>query len=314
MAEIKVFGLLNSKKIAKEIADQLGIEVGKLSTEKFSDTEMTVFYEETIRKREIYLVASTNSPEAIIELVLAIDAAKRAGVKSVNVIMTYYGYARQDRRDHHRGSISAKALATVIESVGMDSMITIDLHANQIEGFFSKPVIHLQGSLIFIPYLKNIVNSEEYAICSPDQGGSKRATEFSDKLHLPFVMMNKRRDGPGVVKSMDLVGDVKGKKVIIIDDLIDSGGSLSKAVDVLIANGAVEVSACITHPVLSGKAFENINSSKLMKLYVADTISVENRIISDKIEVVPCSQVLGKIIARINKKQSIVSLSESLTI
>jgi ribose-phosphate pyrophosphokinase len=309
MKEIKIFGLSNSQKLAGDIAYQMGLPLGELKTDVFSDSEMTVYYNETIRKREIYIVGSTNSPQAIMEMMLAIDAAKRAGAKAVNVVIPYFGYSRQDRKDQHRGPISAKVMATMLESVGMDSLMTIDLHSNQIEGFFSKPVVHIQGSFIFTSYLKYIINTS-YSILSPDQGGIQRATMFSNKLKLPLVMMNKRRDKPGSIKSMELVGDVEGKRVLLVDDIIDSGGSLSKAVDVLIDNGAVEVNACITHPVLSGKAFDNINNSKLTTLFVGDTIPMENRIISNKIKVISTADSLAKIITRINNKQSVNQLQQ----
>jgi ribose-phosphate pyrophosphokinase len=304
MSHIKIFSLTESQELTKRICDNLNIELGQLKVDKFSDGEISTGYEETIRNRNIFIVGSTHNSDSIVEMLLAIDAAKRSGVNDINIVLPYFGYARQDRKDKHRGAIGAAAITNALKSAGAKTLLTLDLHANQIEGFFDGAIVHIQGKSIFMPYLKRIIN-EEWVICSPDAGGVARASAFSNQLNIGLVIMNKRRDKPNSIASMELVGDVTGKKVLIIDDLIDTAGSLAKATEVLLSNGATEVSACITHGVLSGKAKENIDNSKLTKLYISDTIPLENKKLSNKIKIISSADIISTVINGITNKVSV---------
>lgn len=309
MKEIKIFSLSQSKALGESIAKELNLNLGNLILDKFSDGEMSPGFEESIRSRKIFIVGSTHNSDSIVELVLTVDAARRAGAKQINVVIPYYGYARQDRKDKHRGAIGAGAIASVIESTGADTLMTIDLHASQIEGFFKMPVIHIQGKSVFIPFLKPIMD-DSWVICSPDAGGVARASSFSQKLNYPLVVMNKRRDKPNSIASMELVGDVEGKKVMIIDDMVDTGGSLVKCADILMQKGAIGVSACISHGVLSGNAIEKINKSCLTNLFISDTLPIDGKLVGDKIKVFSSAPMLAKVIAGISRKVSVNQLTE----
>lgn len=312
---IKIFPLSNSVGLANEIKEstvfksnkKIKIEIGKYSLDKFSDGEMSPQIMESIRGQEIYILGSTNQPsDNLIEMFLAIDAARRGAAKRVHIIMPYYGYSRQDKKEGIRGAVGSRLFSDLLEKSGADTVISIDLHAAQIDGFFSNtcPLTHIRGYSIYIPFLKDLViDSSDWKICSPDQGGVPRASKFSEQLDLEMVMFNKRRDKPNSIGYMELVGDVKGKKVMIVDDMIDTGGSLSKAVDKLLEAGAIEVSACITHPVLSGNAYTTIENSKLKKLYCVDTIPLKQ--ISQKIEIVSCADAIAKVLKASKSKQSV---------
>jgi ribose-phosphate pyrophosphokinase len=311
MKDIKIFALSQSKLLGEKIANELGLKLGNLILDKFSDGEMSPGFEESIRSRKIFIIGSTHNSESIIELILTVDAARRSGAKQINLVVPYYGYARQDRKDKHRGAIGAGAIANIIESTGADTIMTIDLHASQIEGFFKMPVIHIQGKSVFIPFLKSFID-DSWVICSPDAGGVARASGFSKSLNLPFVVMNKRRDKPNSIASMELVGDVEGKKVLIIDDMVDTGGSLIKCSDILLEKGATSVSACISHGILSSNAIEKINNSNLTNLFISDTIPVENRIKEGKIKVFSSAPMLAKVISGISKKISVNQLTSDV--
>lgn len=305
MKDIKIFALSQSKSLGESIAKELGLPLGNLKLDKFSDGEMSPGFEETIRSHKIFIIGSTNNSDSIVEMILTIDAAVRSGAKQINVVIPFYGYSRQDRKDKRRGAIGASAMANILEASGADSIITIDLHASQIEGFFKKPVIHIQGKSVFIPFLKNIITSD-CVICSPDAGGVARAVGFSQKLDIPLVVMNKRRDKPNSIASMELVGDVKGKKVVIIDDLVDTGGSLCKATDILLSNGATSVSACITHGVLSNNAIDKIEKSNLENLFISDTLPIDRRIEgTKKIKVISSAPMLARVVKGITQKESV---------
>jgi ribose-phosphate pyrophosphokinase len=265
---------------------------------------MSPSFQESVRGHSIYIIGSLHQPhDNFMEMLLTIDAAKRAGAYKVNLVVPYYAYARQDKKDKSRGSIGARVIANALKANGMDSILIVDLHAAQIEGFFNydSPVIHISGKDIFIPYFKNIVD-ESWMICSPDAGGVPRAKRFADNLKLDLVVINKRRDKPNSIGSMELVGDVKGRKVLITDDMIDTAGSLVKACELLLA--------CITHGVLSGEAYERIEKSNLKNLYISDTIPVKNFNqngfpLPSKIVVISCSKVISRVISAVNDKVSI---------
>jgi ribose-phosphate pyrophosphokinase len=304
MALTKIFALSESLELGKMICSRLNLELGDLKVDKFSDGEISPGYEETIRNRNIFIIGSTHNSDSIVEMMLAIDAAKRSGANQINVVIPYFGYARQDRKDKHRGAIGAAAITNALKAQGANSLMTLDLHANQIEGFFDGSIVHIQGKNVFMPYLKTILN-DEWIVCSPDAGGVARASSFSNKLGLGLAIMNKRRDKPNSIASMELVGDVTGKRVLIIDDMIDTAGSLAKATDILLSKGAIEVSACITHGVLSGKAKDNIDSSKLSTLYISDTIPLGKKKLSSKIKVISSADILANVINGITNKVSV---------
>lgn len=332
LSDIKVFGLSGTKALAKQIANQLGLELGSKRLSIFADHEMSPDFTETIRGYRLYIVGSTHDYKSILELLFTVDAARRAGAAQVNVVVPYYGYARQDRKGSKRGGIGSRVIADCMEVVGIDSIMVVDLHASQTEASFKKEVIHLEGQAIFLPVLK-AKNQPNMVICSPDAGGVARAKRFSDRLDIPLVMINKHRDKPNSIESMDLVGDVRGKHVVIVDDMVDTGGSLVKASNLLLDNGALSVCACITHGVLSEEAYTKIGNSRLEKLYVANTTPVpaekiywkkhfdeDGEFINEtnegvmlrpaNIEVVDCSPFLSNVIKAIGMKDSVSSLQK----
>ena len=319
MKNFKLFALSQSQKLGKEVAEEIGISLGELKLDKFSDGELSPAFIDSIRGYDVYIIGSLHQPhDNIMEMLLTIDSAKRAGANKVNLVIPYYGYARQDRRAKSRGAIGARVLSNALKANGMDSIMIVDLHAGQIEGFFdnTSPVIHIAGKDVFIPSIKNIVD-KDWVICSPDTGGTERTKKFADILELPLIVINKRRDRPNSIGSMELVGDVSNKKVLIIDDMIDTGGSLVTATNLLLDNGASEVSACITHGVLSGLAYEKIGNSNLTKLYISDTIPVKELNSSgvkfpNNIEVISCSTVLARVISAINQNNSIENELKSI--
>ncbi len=308
----KIFALSKSQSLGDKITNHIGLKTGIIQLDVFSDGEMSPSFQESVRGQSVYLVGSLHQPhDNFMEMLLTIDAAKRAGAYKVHLVVPYYAYARQDRKDKARGSIGARVVANSLKANGMDSIIIVDLHASQIEGFFNydSPVIHISGKDIFIPYFKKIVDNS-WVICSPDAGGVPRAKKFADILNLNLNVINKRRDKPNSIGSMELVGDVKNKKVLLTDDIIDTGGSLMKATELLLDNGASEVSACITHGVLSGDAYSRIEKSPLKKLYISDTIPVKNYnekgdVKPNKIEIITCADVIASVISSINEKKSI---------
>ncbi len=308
----KIFSLSQSKELGNQIAKQIGLKNGIIQLDTFSDGEMSPSFQESVRGQAVYLVGSLHQPhDNFMEMLLTIDAAKRAGAYKVHLVVPYFAYARQDRKDKSRGSIGARVVANSLKANGMDSIIIVDLHAGQIEGFFNydSPVIHIAGKDIFIPFFKKIVD-DTWVICSPDAGGVPRAKKFSDILKLNLNIINKRRDKPNSISSMELVGDVRGKKVLLIDDMCDTAGSLVKASEVLIENGASEVSACITHGVLSGEAYSRIENSSLKNLYISDTIPVKNVnssgvILPKKIITISCAPALAKVISAITENSSV---------
>lgn len=300
----KIINKLNQKEKKYFPNEENKIKLGQLKIDKFSDGEILPLFEESVRDCDIYFIQSTISSESIIETLLVIDAAKRSGCKSFTLVAPFQGYSRQDKTDHLRSSIGSKLLADILEKAGMSKIITIDLHASAIQGFYNVPVIHLNGSKIFIDYIKSN-NIEDLAVLAPDQGAGKRAADFCKAFpNATYAVINKKRIKPNEVHSMELVGDVKGKNVIIVDDLVDTGGTLKKAASLVMENGAKSVRAIATHGVLSGKAFENIDTSVLTELLISDSI-IHNDKKSEKIKYISCSNLLANAIWNTHNKMSI---------
>jgi ribose-phosphate pyrophosphokinase len=306
MSKVKLFSGTNSQYLAKKIALEYGKPLGDVEIQKFSDGEMSPFYKESVRGCDVFLINSTFAPsDNLLELLLMIDAAKRASAKYVTVVIPYFGYARQDRKDRPRVSIAAKLVANLISAAGADRIMTADLHAGQIQGFFDIPVDHLDGSYIFVPYVRSL-ELDNLLIASPDVGGTKRARTFAKHFEVDMVVIDKYRKRANEVASMQVIGNVEGKDVVLIDDLIDTGGTLAKASIVLKEQGARSVRAIATHPILSGNAYENIENSSLEELVVADTIPLYRE--SKKIKVLSVANLFAKGIRKTHTNESISSL------
>ena len=272
MSTVKIFSGSGSEEVAKKIANEFGKPLGKGKLGKFSDGELSFRYTETVRGSDVYIVQSTvNGSDNLIELFLMIDAAKRASAKHVNVVIPYYGYARQDRKDKPRIAVSAKLMANLLTASGASRVVSCDLHAGQIQGFFDIPLDHLNGSSVFVPYVKKL-NLENVIFASPDAGGTERVRDYAKYFDCEFVICDKTREKANEVKSVEVIGEVKDKDVIIVDDLIDTGGTIAMASNVIMDKGAKSVRAIITHPVLSGNAEENLENSSLIELVVTDSI------------------------------------------
>ena len=306
---MKIFSGSSSKKLTKQIcnilSNEFGIDVGmgRLKIDKFSDGEILPLFEETVRDEDVFFVQSTLTSDSIMETLLTIDAAKRAGCNSFTLVAPFQGYSRQDKTDHLRSSIGSKMLADILEKAGMSRIITIDLHASAIQGFYNVPVIHLNGNKIFIEYIREH-QIDDLTIIAPDQGAVKRASDFCKAFpDATFAMINKKRIKPNEIHSMELVGEVEGRNVVIVDDLIDTGGTLKKAAELLMEKGAKSVRAIATHGVLSGKAYENMESSILTELMVSD--SIQQTVECDKIRYISCGKIIAKAIWSISQRKSI---------
>ena len=281
--EAKIFACTQSTEIGENIAKAYGVKLGKVIFHNFSDGEFQPSFEESIRGSRIFLIGSTQpSSENLMELLLMIDAAKRASARHITAVMPYFGWARQDRKDKPRVPIGAKLIAKLLETAGATRIITMDLHADQIQGFFEKPVDHLYASTIFIPYLESL-NLSDLTIASPDMGGSKRAYAYSKFLKSDVVICYKQRKKANIISHMELIGNVEGKNVVLVDDMVDTAGTLTTAADLMMERGAKSVRAICTHPLLSGKAYERSENSKLKELIISDSIPVKNN--SKKIKV-----------------------------
>jgi ribose-phosphate pyrophosphokinase len=301
--EAKIFACSQSVYLAEKIAENYGIPLGKITFSKFSDGEFQPSFEESIRGIRVFIVCSTfPSSDNLMELLLMIDAAKRASARHITPVIPYFGWARQDRKDKPRVPIGAKLVAKLLETAGATRIMTMDLHADQIQGFFEKPVDHLFASTIFLPYVKKL-NLENLTIASPDMGGSKRAYAYSRFLESDVVICYKQRRKANVVGNIELIGDVKGRNVILVDDMIDTGGTLTKAADLMIEKGALSVRAICTHAILSGDAYEKIEKSKLSELIVTDSIPLKRE--SNKIKVVSCAPLFAEVMDRVQKNTSI---------
>ena len=276
-----------------------------LKIERFSDGEILPLFKESVRNKDIYFIQSLTNSDSIMETLLVVDAAKRAGCSSFSLISPYMGYSRQDKTDHLRSSIGSKVIADILEKVGVNNLMTIDLHASAIQGFYNIPVIHLNGNKIFIDYFKN-QELQDLCIVAPDQGAVKRALDFCKAFpSATFAMINKKRIKPNEIHSMELVGEVKGKNVIIVDDMADTLGTMKKAAELMKINGAKSIRAVAIHGVLSGNALENLDSSLLTELIISDTIEDVLKIRNSKLKVVSSSKLIAKTINALNQKKSV---------
>jgi len=302
---MKIFSGRSTEYLAKKIAESYGTELGKSVVFNFSDGEYQPGYEETVRGKFVFIVQSTFQPtDNLFELLLMIDAARRASAYKVVAVIPYFGFARQDRKDKPRVAIGAKLIADILTAAGVDRVITMDLHADQIQGFFNIPVDHLYASAVFIPYIKSL-ELDNISIASPDTGGTKRANAYATFLKTEMVIGYKLRERANEVSEMKIIGNVEGKNVILVDDIIDTAGTIVKAADVLTEKGAKSVRAIITHPVLSGPAYERIENSQLSELIVSDTIPLKKE--SSKIKVLTVSNLFAEVIQKIYNYQSISS-------
>jgi len=305
MSNVKIFSGSTSKYLAEKIAQEYGNKLGAVKTRKFSDGEMAPYYEESVRGCDVFIIQSTFAPaDNFLELLLLVDAAKRASADSVTIVVPYFGYARQDRKDKPRVAIAAKLMANLITASGANRLMTSDLHADQIQGFFDIPVDHFDGTSIFIPYLRSL-ELDNIMFASPDVGGVKRTRNFANFFSADMVVCDKHRERANEVASMQLIGNVEGANVVLVDDLIDTGGTIAKAAKLIMDNGAKSVRAVITHPVLSGNAYENIESSVLEELVVTDTLPTKD---SSKIKVLTVAPLFAKGIRKIHDHESISSL------
>ncbi|WP_017732947.1 ribose-phosphate pyrophosphokinase [Nafulsella turpanensis] len=306
MSTVKLFSGTSSRYLAEKIAEAYGQPLGDLSIQKFSDGEMSPSFSESVRGSDVFIIQSTFPPaDNIMELLLIIDAAKRASAQNVIVVIPYFGYARQDRKDKPRVAIGAKLNANILMAAGANRIMTCDLHAGQIQGFFDVPVDHMDGSAIFVPYLKSL-QLDNILFAAPDVGGVGRARAFASYFQADMVVCDKHRKRANEVASMQVIGDVEGADVVLVDDMVDTAGTISKAAAIIKEKGAKSVRAVCTHPILSGNAYENINNSVLEELVVTDTIPLKKE--SDKIKVLTVANLFAGAIQKLQSHGSISSL------
>ena len=304
---IKIFSCRGSQYLAEKIAKYLKLDLGKSIVNVFSDGEFQPAFDESVRGATVFIVQSTFPPvENLFELLLMIDAAKRASAYKVVAVMPYFGWARQDRKDRPRVSIGAKLVANMLTAAGCDRVMTADIHADQIQGFFDVPFDHVYASGLFLNYLRSL-NIENLSIAAPDMGGAKRANAYARSLGCPLIVCHKSRERANVVGSMTAIGDVEGRNVVIVDDMVDTAGTLCKAANMLKEKGALSVRAVATHPVLSGAAYENIEKSELCELVVTDTIPLRAKEGQDvsKIKVISVAELFAEIINKVYTDTSI---------
>lgn len=305
LTEAKFFSCTQSTALAKKIAAAYGAKLGNVITSTYSDGEFQPSFEESVRGARLFIIGSTNpGADNLMEMLLMLDAAKRASARHITAVMPYFGWARQDRKDKPRVPIAAKMIASILETAGATRIITMDLHADQIQGFFEKPVDHLFASTVFLPYLRNL-NLDYLTIASPDMGGSKRAYAYSKALESDVVICYKQREKANVISHMELIGEVTDKNVVLVDDMVDTAGTLTKAADLMIDRGAKSVRAVCTHPVLSGDAYERVEKSKLLELIVTDSIPLRKE--SKKIRVVSCAELFADVMKSVHENRSISS-------
>ena len=301
----KIFACTNSRVLAEKITKSFGVELGNIIISKYSDGEFQPSYEESIRGTRIFIIGSTNpSSENLMELLLMVDAAKRASARHITAVIPYFGWARQDRKDKPRVPIAAKMIARMIESAGATRVMTMDLHADQIQGFFQIPVDHLYASTIFLPYIESL-ELDNLCIASPDMGGSKRAYAYAKALKSDVVICYKQRKKANVISHMELIGNVEGKNVVLVDDMVDTAGTLAKAGDLIIEKGAKSVRAICTHGILSGNAYEKIEKSNLEELIVTDTVPKIKS--NSKIKVLSCADLFADVMHNVHNNESISS-------
>ena len=303
--KIKIFSGRASVDIAAKIAESYGCELGKVVINNFSDGEFQPSYEETLRGKKVFIIQSTLPPaDSLLEFLLMIDAAKRASAKEIIAILPYFGFARQDRKDKPRVPIGAKLIANLITSAGASRIMTMDLHADQIQGFFKIPVDHLFASTIFIPYIKSL-KLKNLVIASPDIGGSKRANVYAKHLNCEMVICYKQRKKANVIEKIKIIGDISNKDVVIVDDMIDTAGTMAKASDLMKKNGANSIRAICTHPILSGNAYKNLEKSCIKELVVTDSLPISKK--NKKIKVLSVAKLFADTIRNINLDKSISS-------
>ena len=301
----KIFTCTNSRVLAEKITKSFGTKLGNIIISKYSDGEFQPSYEESIRGTRIFIIGSTNpSSKNLMELLLMVDAAKRASARHITAVIPYFGWARQDRKDKPRVPIAAKMIARMIESAGATRVMTMDLHADQIQGFFQIPVDHLYASTIFMPYIENL-KLDNLCIASPDMGGAKRAYAYAKALNCDVVVCYKQRKKANVISHMELIGDVIDKNVVLIDDMVDTAGTLATAGDLITERGAKSVRAVCTHAVLSGNAYEKIEKSKLLELIVTDTVPKIK--LNSKIKVLSCADLFADVMHNVHNNESISS-------
>ena len=299
----KIFACKQSKQLAKSIASKYGVPLGNVITSAYSDGEFQPSFEESIRGARVFIVGSTHpNSDNLMEMLLMLDAAKRSSAKHIAAVIPYFGWARQDRKDKPRVPIAAKLIAKMLETAGATRIITMDLHADQIQGFFEKPVDHLFASTIFLPYLQSL-NLDNLTIASPDMGGSKRAYAYSKFLKSDVVICYKQREKANVISHMELIGNVEGKNVVLVDDMVDTAGTLTKAAYLMMERGALSVRAVCTHPILSGFAYDKIENSKLEELIVTDSIPSKKE--SSKIKILSCADLFAEVMTNVNSNKSI---------
>jgi len=303
MTEAKIFSCTQSKDLAIKIAEKFGISMGNVTFSHYSDGEFQPSFEESVRGSRVFIIGSTHpSSDNLMEMLLMLDAAKRASARHITAVLPYFGWARQDRKDKPRVPIGAKMIAKLLETAGATRIITMDLHADQIQGFFEKPVDHLFASSIFVPYLKSL-NLDNLTIASPDMGGSKRAYAYSKFLKSDVVICYKQRQKANVISHMELIGDVQGKNVVLVDDMVDTAGTLTKAAELMLERGAISVRAVCTHGILSGNAHERIENSSLEELIITDSIPSKQE--SPKIRILSCADLFGSTMKSVHLNKSI---------
>ena len=311
MDNAKIFSGTSNVPLAKAICKYLDIPLGKAEVRRFSDGELVTEISESVRGSHVFVIQSTCPPtnEHIMELLILTDALKRASARAITAVIPYYGYARQDRKVQPRAPISAKLVADLITTAGISRVVTVDLHAGQIQGFFNIPVDHIYATPVFINYIKNKYNKDDIVIVSPDAGGMERARSYAKILDSGLAMTDKRRPNPNEAQIMNVIGDVEGKAVILVDDLVDTAGTAIQAGKALMREGAKSVTLCTTHGVLSGNAIENIRQSDIEEVIITDTIPASNQYEAcNKIKVISISDLLGEAIKRISTGESISTL------
>jgi len=300
---VKIFAGRATQDLGQKIAESYGLPLGNVAVSEFSDGEFQPSFEETVRGQEVFLIQSTTPPtENLFELLLMIDGAKRASAKRIVAVLPYFGFARQDRKDKPRVSIGAKLVANLLMSAGVDRIMTMDLHADQIQGFFEVPVDHLFGSTVFLPYIKSL-NLDNLVMAAPDTGGTKRANAYAKHLNVDLAICYKQRKKANEIQSMTVIGDVEGKDVLIVDDMVDTAGTLTKSAELFMENGAKSVRAMCTHAVLSGPAYERLENSVLTELVVTDTIPLKKQ--CDKIRVLSVADLFANVMSNVVNQESI---------
>ena len=311
--KLKIFALNSNKPLAEIIAAEVGVPFGKSSVKRFSDGEIQINIEESIRGDEIFIIQSTSAPvnDNLMEIMIMIDALRRASAKTINVVLPYYGYARQDRKARSREPITAKLVANMLTMAGANRILALDLHAVQIQGFFDIPVDHLMGAPLLADYFLSKDLAENAVVVSPDHGGVTRARKLADFLKTPIAIIDKRRPRPNVSEVMNIIGNVNGKRAIIIDDMIDTAGTITLAAQALKDAGATEVFACCTHPVLSGPAIQRIEDSVIKQMIVTDSINLPKEKLIDKMVQVSVGPLIGDAIKRIHENKPVSPLFEN---